>query len=137
MVLSKPSTVVIPILYSMSGYVNHGKPCWNIHALNFPGNPVLSMFLIPSATCCSNRLTLLISCKLSSYDFPHTLDRITNYRRNCLTMEFQLELLCNLPLPYDKAPGLSWLELLSSPCRCFLQCCKHLSRLQMCTCCDS
>jgi len=70
MVLSNPSTDGIPISYSMSSHVNRGNnPCWKIQALDFPGIPVLWMLLMPSATCCSSLLTLLVSRKLSSYHF--------------------------------------------------------------------
>ncbi|KAH3708464.1 hypothetical protein DPMN_067916 [Dreissena polymorpha] len=39
MVLSKPSTVETAISYSIRGQVSLGNnPCWNNHALNFPGS---------------------------------------------------------------------------------------------------
>ena len=49
------------------------SPCWYINAFNFPGRPVLSMFLIPSEICCSILLIFFLSLNKSAYHFSKHL----------------------------------------------------------------
>lgn len=68
---STPSTAVSGISYTVNSHISLGsRPCWYIHALNFPGSPDFSMFFSQPSACFAVLWTLLLSRSDSSYHFP-------------------------------------------------------------------